>query len=476
VGASILQFDATGEPEFLALGRKHTVDVMASHVSHIGVHDHGFNNVSTYGNLLRLAHEGRIDASDWERNFHALALKVSGAVQAARWTRTQDGAGFIYSFNGPHSLFSDTIRSLRALALAHRLGHVLMGERDQKISLLGRLVDHALVTAQYNVYYGKGRDAYDLRGRVVHESIFNTNDGHYRCPSTQQGYALLDLDPRAGLDHARLRRGAGAVRDHLRGRAGARSEEGRPGPADGGGGRATCDFWIDEGTASTASLQGHRRPQPGQAGGLEGARPPIPSTSTSRSTARPRHRRPGPPAPRPLPARAGRTLAPRYWQAGLTVAHALFGEPYLSTRADHQGLLLHSDYPHRPNGWDARPRGARRCPAASPSMWGDYHGRELAALPAADHQPRVPYHQLLLGVSVTPPSTITDLSKLCIHTITTKPWKLEEAVPATPRRRRRHHRLAPGLAGPLARGGRRADPAAGLKIVSPVPGRLLPGA
>ena len=34
---------------------------MAAHVSHVGVHDHGFNNVSTYGNLLRLMNEGRID-------------------------------------------------------------------------------------------------------------------------------------------------------------------------------------------------------------------------------------------------------------------------------------------------------------------------------------------------------------------------------------------------------------------------------
>ena len=35
---------------------------MAPHVSHVGVHDHGFNNVSTYGNLLRLAREGRVAA------------------------------------------------------------------------------------------------------------------------------------------------------------------------------------------------------------------------------------------------------------------------------------------------------------------------------------------------------------------------------------------------------------------------------
>src|SRR5207247_3258977 len=27
------------------------------------------------------------------------------------------------------------------------------------------------------------------RGRVAHESIFNVNDGHYRCPNSQQGYS-----------------------------------------------------------------------------------------------------------------------------------------------------------------------------------------------------------------------------------------------------------------------------------------------
>ena len=105
---------------------------MATHVSHIGVHDHGFNNVSTYGNLLRLMREGRIPFDEWERNFYEMALKVSGAVQAARWTDIGHDAGYIHSFNGPHSLFADTVRSLRSLALAHQLGHVLMGERDAR--------------------------------------------------------------------------------------------------------------------------------------------------------------------------------------------------------------------------------------------------------------------------------------------------------------------------------------------------------
>src|SRR3989338_2761106 len=188
-GSAILQFDATDDSAFLEMGRKSTVQSMATHVSHIGVHDHGFNNISTYGNLLRLMLEKRIPDDTWERKFYEMALKVSGAIQAARWTQLPEQAGYIYSFNGPHSLFADTIRSLRSLAVAHQLGHVLKGERDQTIDLFRRLLDHAETTARYNVYFGKGRDAYDVRGRVVHESIFNMNDGSYRCPSTQQGYS-----------------------------------------------------------------------------------------------------------------------------------------------------------------------------------------------------------------------------------------------------------------------------------------------
>src|SRR5665811_344816 len=40
-GSSILQFDATGEQDFLDKARNKTIDLMAPHVSHTGVHDHG---------------------------------------------------------------------------------------------------------------------------------------------------------------------------------------------------------------------------------------------------------------------------------------------------------------------------------------------------------------------------------------------------------------------------------------------------
>ena len=165
-GAAVLQFDATGETGFLDLARDRTVNRMAPHLTHVGVHDHGFNNVSTYGGLWRLAREGRLEAPPWEIRFYELALKASGAVQARRWTTLPDG-GYIYSFNGAHSLFVDTIRSLRALAVAHMLGHRLFEEQDSSVSLIERLVQHARATAEYAVYYGRGRDTYDVRGRTA---------------------------------------------------------------------------------------------------------------------------------------------------------------------------------------------------------------------------------------------------------------------------------------------------------------------
>ena len=76
-GSAILQYDATGDTEFLKIGRNATIDHMATHVSHTGVHDHGFNNVSTYGNLLRLMNEAKLQENEWERHFYILALKLS---------------------------------------------------------------------------------------------------------------------------------------------------------------------------------------------------------------------------------------------------------------------------------------------------------------------------------------------------------------------------------------------------------------
>jgi hypothetical protein len=379
-GSAVLQFDATEEREFLDLARTRTIERMAPHVSHVGVHDHGFNNVSTYGGLWRLAREGRTAASDWEIHFYELALKISGAVQARRWTRIPDG-GFIYSFNGAHSLFVDTIRSLRALALSHRLGHRLSDEQDASISLLDRLIQHARATAQYAVYYGTGRDTYDVRGRTAHESLFNVANGTYRGPSSQQGYSPFTTWTR-GLAWAML--GFAEQIEFLQ-----TVDDGELGEFGGRGAleqwmyeaaSAPCDFYMDSGIAadgipywdtgapglSNLDAWAERPADP-----FNGHEPVDSSAAAIAAQAL---------------LRLGRALAARgedgmrYQQAGLQILETLLEEsgPYLSTDTAHQGLLLHSIY-HRPNGWDHVPAGSQ-IPRGESSQWGDYHLREAALL------------------------------------------------------------------------------------------------
>jgi unsaturated chondroitin disaccharide hydrolase len=380
-GSALLQFDATGEDWFLEYCRTKTLQCMAPHLTHTGVHDHGFNNISTYGNLLRLAAEGRTSPCSGEREAYRLALKCSGAVQAHRWSPIADGRGYIYSFNGPHSLFADTIRSLRSLAVAHNLGHVLLGEADTRISLLGRLLQHASVTADYSVYYGEGRDAYDVRGRVAHESIFNSNDGNYRCPSSQQGYSPFstwtrglawimcgyaeqlefltsvsnsDLEPygeRAGIEATMLRAA-----------------------------EATCDFYMHHSCTDGIPFWDTGAP------GLSDLKNCYKKPSDPYNTSEPVDSSAAAIAAQGL-WRTGTYLnnfsrrkadGRRYRQAALTLANTLFDEPYLCADPSHEGLILHSVY-HRPRGWDYVPAG-RKVPCGESSMWGDYHARELALL------------------------------------------------------------------------------------------------
>jgi rhamnogalacturonyl hydrolase YesR len=374
-GSALLQFEATGEARYLEIGRDSTVARMASHVSHVGVHDHGFNNVSTYGNLLRLMREGRLPEDAWQRHFYELALKVSGAVQASRWTETPDG-GFIYSFNGPHSLFVDTVRSCRSLVVAHLLGHALMGENDRRSSLLDRALTHLRATARYAVYYGEGRDSYDVWGRTAHESVFNVNDGGYRCPSSQQGYSPFSTWTR-GLAWAMcgfaeelelVRALPEAELEPCGGRAKVEAFLTRAA-------RATCDFYIDNTPTCGVPYWDTGAPGLGRLGTYlerpaepDNAHEPVDSSAAAIAAQ----------GLLRLGAHLSREEGDgrRYYQAGLTVLRTLLDAPYLSLEPGHQGLLLHSVY-HRPNGWDHVPSG-RDVPSGESSMWGDYHLREAA--------------------------------------------------------------------------------------------------
>lgn len=387
-GSAILAFDATGDRKLLKLGRDRTVERMLPHVTHIGVHDHGFNNLSTYGNLRRLMLEGRIPSNEWELRFYETAIKASGAVQAARWSgaapkpslhsANSNSLGYVYSFNGPHSLFVDTMRTIRVMSLAWRLGHVLMHENDKAANLLKRCVLHGLTTSQYIVFHGDSSHTYDLRGRTAHEAVFNRNDGNFRCRSTQQGYSPFSTWTR-GLAWAML--GYAEELEFFE-TISAPEFSTATGLAKADVVKAfercaieTCDHYIhdiaasdgvcywDDGAPGLARLGDWRNKPSDPFNDFE----PVDSSASAI-------------AAQGL-LRLGRYLGKAgsaYTQAGLAVARTLMGEPYLSTKPSHQGLLLHSVY-HRPNGWDHVPKG-RNVPCGESSMWGDYHLLELANL------------------------------------------------------------------------------------------------
>jgi hypothetical protein len=297
-------------------------------------------------------------------------------VQAARWSKIHGGGGYMYSFNGPHSLFVDTVRSCRIAMVAHALGHRLMGENDEAISLLDRALQHLEATANYSVFYGEGRDRYDERGRTAHECIFNPNDGRYRCPNSQQGYSGFTTWTR-GLAWAML--GFAEELEFLD-----RLTEAELAPFGGRArwrelmlkaARATCDWYI----ANTA-LDGIPY--------WDGGAPDLEKLGDWRARAAEPFNdfEPVDSSAAAIGAqgllRLGRYLGEttddgrRYWQAGLTTLQTLLNDTYLGVAPTHQGLLLHSIY-HRPNGWDHIPPG-RKIPCGEACMWGDYHIRELA--------------------------------------------------------------------------------------------------
>jgi hypothetical protein len=270
---------------------------------------------------------------------------VSGAVQALRWT-PRPGGGYIHSFNGAHSLFVDTIRSLRALALSHRLGHRLLVEQDVEIDLFQRLLQHASATAEFSVYYGRGRDTYDRRGRVAHESLFNPANGTYRGPNSQQGYSPFSTWTRglawAMLGFAEQVEFLDTVKDDAV-TVQTRSE------VDGWmleAARATATFYIEH-AACADGIPYWDTGAPGLANSKAGPIGPRIRSTTSSPWTVPRRRSPLKDCCDSAPARSTRGIRRSLHAGRLARARdALRCERSVSQQsADHQGLILHFDLP-----------------------------------------------------------------------------------------------------------------------------------
>jgi unsaturated chondroitin disaccharide hydrolase len=277
--------------------------------------------------------------------------------------------------------------------LAWQLDHTLMTENDRAINLLHRGLHHALATAQYNVYYGTGRDLYDTpaeRGRIAHESLFNTTDGHYRCPSSQQGYSPFTTWTR-GLAWILV-----GFSEQLEFLAGIAESEFQAFPLGTKktitktfltAATATADWYLAHSFADgmvywDAGAPNIPRCNQGeccQGGGSIYDQPSNPyndhepiDSSAAAIAAQGFYRL------AKYLAKSDKPRAQRYRQAALLIAATLFDTPYLSTDPKHQGLILHSIY-HRPNNWDHIPQG-HAIPCGESSMWGDYHALELALL------------------------------------------------------------------------------------------------
>ncbi|MDQ7051572.1 MAG: glycoside hydrolase family 88 protein [candidate division KSB1 bacterium] len=138
------------------------------------VHDLGFiflPTVNRWYELLEKDDPMRDRLADW--------LITAATVQSFRW---QDAGPdpYIYSFNGPHSLFIDIMMNIRLLFRAHQLG----GDE----SLYQKAVRHAFTTEEYLIMKD-GPRIMDQDGAAIHEAIFNPETGEFRNLSTQQGYS-----------------------------------------------------------------------------------------------------------------------------------------------------------------------------------------------------------------------------------------------------------------------------------------------
>jgi len=209
-----------------------------------------------------------------------------------------------------------------------------------------------------------------VRGRVAHESIFNLNDGSYRCPNSQQGFSPFTTWTR-GL--AWIMCGYAELLEFFETLSGQAPVQALMLKAA----QAACDYYIEQAAADGIPYWDTGAPLLHKLGDYLN-RPADPHNdfepvdSSAAAIAAQGLLRLG----RYLQKNGRTQEGKRYWQAGLTVLDTLLGEPYLSAGARHQGLILHSVY-HRPNGWDYVPPG-RKVSCGESSMWGDYHAREAA--------------------------------------------------------------------------------------------------
>ena len=212
---------------------------MAPHLTHTGVHDHGFNNVSTYGNLLRLMSEGRIPenalgAAILRAGAEMFRRGAGGALVAdRRWRRlhllVQRAA---FAVRRHHPLAARAGRQPSAGPRADGR------ERPQDFAARPRARPSARHRPLLGLLRRRPRRLRRARPRGAREHL---QSQRRQLPLSQFAaglFALHHLDARAGLGHVRIRRSSSNIF--------APSDA----PAEvlamlEKAARATCDFYIE---------------------------------------------------------------------------------------------------------------------------------------------------------------------------------------------------------------------------------------
>jgi unsaturated chondroitin disaccharide hydrolase len=172
-GMMWLAFEHTGETKWRQVAEEFTRKLEPRKLDR-DVHDLGFIFMSTAERWHNLLPNG--DATKlWLRDL----LVTAGTTQSLRWKDTGEDH-YIFSFNGPQSLFIDIMMNIRLLFRAHQLG----GDAE----LYRKAVAHARTTEKYLVRQA-GTRLVDGEGKVIHEAIFNPVRGEFRNLSSQQGYS-----------------------------------------------------------------------------------------------------------------------------------------------------------------------------------------------------------------------------------------------------------------------------------------------
>ena len=391
-GSALLQFDATGDARVpRARPRAHA----RAHGAAPDARRRARPRLQQRQHLRRPVAAGARGAHRRERVGAAL-LRAGAQGQRRRAGAALDArcptGGFIHSFNGAHSLFVDTIRSLRALALgaparpppargAGRAGQPARAADPARraTARVQRLLRHAAATPTTCAAAPRTRasstsptapTAARAASRATRRSATWTRGLAWAMLGFAEQLEFLatlrddELEPfggRAAVEGLHARGGARDLRLLHRRRHGRRRR----------------------------ALLGHRRARARGARRLARAAGRSVQRARAGRQLRGRDRGAGPAAARAATSRraASRTASATRRPACACV-DTLFDPagPYLSTDAAHQGLLLHSVY-HRPNGWDHVPAGAK-VPRGESSQWGDYHAARGRALREAPRRRR----------------------------------------------------------------------------------------